>query len=111
MSNGSLEHFTGLVSEAVGRLGDEPSQDDVVGRLKYVIEDVGTVFVDANSRPCVVNNQDGEADCVIELASDAMEDMYVGHVDSIAIFRQGRIRLKGDLSVVIRLGNSVQRSI
>lgn len=111
MSNGSLEYFTEIVSKAVGRLGDEPANKDVVGRLKYVIEDVGTIFVDANSRPCLVSNVDEDADCVIELASDAMEDMYDKHIDSVAIFRQGRLRLIGDLSVVIRLGNSVQRSI
>ncbi len=108
MSQDQLAGITERVSQ-IAHVVDE--NDDLHGTLKYVIHGVGVIFVNADVRPCSVSNEDDPAACTIELDVDAIEDMFVHKRDSIAIFRQGRILLKGDMGVVGGLGNLLENAL
>jgi len=71
--------------------------------LKFAHPDAGVVVIDGRKTPNEVHRRDVPADCTVHV--DAMLNLAIlqGHVDQNTAFRQGKIRIVGDVSVVTRL--------
>ena len=73
------------------------------GRIKYQCHEGGAICVDWTVDPTRVCNEDGEADCTVELSLDTLEAITNGNLDPSAAFARGKLRLIGDLSIAMRM--------
>ncbi|MDO8838092.1 MAG: SCP2 sterol-binding domain-containing protein [Parvibaculum sp.] len=71
--------------------------------LKFVHPGADALVIDGRKTPNEVHRRDVPADCTVHIDPVLNLDILQGHVDQNVAFRQGRIRIVGDLSVVTRL--------
>lgn len=99
MPGDTLQSITQSFADAVNRI------ETLGGRLKFDMGDDGIVFLNGTVAPCVVSNDDGEADCVVEIGGDTLADMMAGRMDSRTAFVQGKLCLIGDMSLALKLAS------
>lgn len=99
MSSDRLEAITRSFSSAITRI------DALDGSLKFDMGDDGIVFLNGTVTPCLVSNEGGDADCVVEIGIETLEDMMAGRVDSRTAFVQGKMCLVGDMHLAIKLAS------
>ena len=100
-----------LVFEITEFLKSSLAPDVTIGaRLKFIYPGVGVVMVDGSKVPNVISNRDEDADCVVEI--DPMVHLKLLHLemDQGLAFRQGLMRISGDVAVAVRLGPLLARS-
>lgn len=71
--------------------------------LKFVHPGAGVVIIDGTKMPNEVHRRDVPADCTVHLDPLLNLAILQGHIDRNTAFRQGRIRIVGDVAVVARL--------
>lgn len=76
--------------------------------LKFDLGDDGVIVVDATEVPNRVSNEDRDAQCTMRMTSGDLDDMLRGKLDAMAAFGEGRLRLDGDMSVAMKLGDLVR---
>ncbi|MCX4247949.1 SCP2 sterol-binding domain-containing protein [Paraliomyxa miuraensis] len=76
--------------------------------LKFDLGDDGVIRIDATESPNRVSNEDGDAQCTVHMSRADLDDMLRGKLDPMAAFGQGRLRLEGDMSVAMKLGDLVR---
>ncbi|WP_339831265.1 SCP2 sterol-binding domain-containing protein [uncultured Parvibaculum sp.] len=77
--------------------------------LKFVHPGADVLVIDGRKTPNEVHRRDIPADCTVHIDPLLNLDILQGHVDQNVAFRQGRIRIVGDLSAVTRLRPIVAR--
>ena len=98
----SIESATTKIKEKVG-------EDCGLGStLKFDCGDDGVIFVDANTVPNVVSNENNDAACTVKLALADLDAMIGGDLDPMAAFSLGKLQLEGDMAVAMKLGNIMQ---
>ncbi|MEM9139685.1 MAG: SCP2 sterol-binding domain-containing protein [Pseudomonadota bacterium] len=70
------------------------------GSVKFAIEDEGVIRVVDGT----VSTDDGDADCTISASMDTFEELFSGDLDPTAAFMTGKIKIDGDMSVAMKLG-------
>ena len=78
--------------------------------LKFDFEGKGFVFVDAKQTPNVVSNDDAPADCTIVISLENFQKMMRRELDPTMAFMTGKLKVKGDMSVALRLGPLLQKA-
>jgi hypothetical protein len=81
-----------------------PADAPLRARLKFVYPDVGVVFIDGRKTPITVHNRDDVADCSVEIDPLLHLKMLHREYDQGLAFRQGKMRISGDVAVAVRLG-------
>jgi len=76
--------------------------------LKLDLGDEGVIVIDATEVPNRVSNEDREAQCTMRMTKGDLEDMLHGKLDAMSAFGEGRLRLEGDMSVAMKLGDLVR---
>ncbi len=71
--------------------------------LKFVHPGAGVVVIDGRKRPNEVHRRDVDADCTVHVDPLLNLSIFQRHTDQNTAFRQGKIRIVGDVSVVARL--------
>lgn len=100
-----------LVSEITEFLKQSLGPDVSIGaRLKFIYRDVGVVMIDGNKTPNVISNKDDEADCTVEIDPATHLKLLHGELDHGQAFRQGFMKISGDVAVAIRLEPLLSRS-
>ncbi|MEZ4379760.1 MAG: SCP2 sterol-binding domain-containing protein [Nannocystaceae bacterium] len=94
----SLEDYTSTVREKVG----EDSGLDA--KIKFVFNDGGVLFIDGQSRPNRVSNDDEEAHCTVKLSSEDFGSLLRRELDPMAAFMGGKLKIEGDMGVAMKLG-------
>jgi putative sterol carrier protein len=76
--------------------------------LKFDLGDDGVVVIDATVVPNVVDNEDRDAQCTLITTSDDLDAILRGKLEAMAAFGQGRLRLAGDMSLAMKLGEFIR---
>lgn len=98
----SIESATTKIKEKVG-------EDCGLGStLKFDCGDDGVIFIDANTVPNVVTNDNTDAACTVKVTLDDLNSMLGGDLDPMAAFSLGKLQLDGDMAVAMKLGNIMQ---
>lgn len=92
----SLETLTEQIRGKVASGGIDES-------VKFDLGDTGIIFVQGTN----VSNDDVNADCVITMSADDLDDMLSGELNPTAAFMGGKLKVDGDMSVAMKLGNIV----
>lgn len=71
--------------------------------LKFVHPGAGVVVIDGRKQPNEVHRRDMPADCTVHIEPMLNLAIFQRHIDQNTAFRQGRIRIVGDVAVVARL--------
>ncbi|HEY4344125.1 MAG TPA: SCP2 sterol-binding domain-containing protein [Parvibaculum sp.] len=100
------------VAEITDLLRAAMARDVSLGaKLKFVYPGAGVVMVDGSKRPNEVHNRDEQADCTVQIEPVLHLQMLRLEADQTLAFRQGKMRISGDVAVAIRLGPLVLKTI
>ena len=93
------------VTAITGFLQENLPVDRSLGaRLKFDYEGGGIVFIDGRKLPPLVHNRDEAADCTVIIDADLHLKLLHREADQGQAFRQGHMRISGDVAVAVRLG-------
>ena len=93
----SLEQITEGLRERVG-------EDCGLGAsLKFNFGDDGVVMLDATQVPNVISNDDGDAQCTMNIAMDDFIAMTKGELDGMTAFMAGKLKIEGDMGIAMKL--------
>jgi len=73
---------------------------EIGGTVKFDIEGEGTIRVSDGG----VTTEDGPADCTISASMDTFQELFDGELDPTAAFMTGKIKIDGDMSIAMKLG-------
>ena len=72
--------------------------------VKFDFEGEGVVFIDGSTEVGAVTDEDKDADCTLTMSVDTWEEMKAGSLDGTSAFMQGKLKVSGDMSVAMKLG-------
>jgi len=94
-----------IITEITSFLREKLPADRALGaRLKFDYEGDGIVFIDGRKAPATVHNRDEAADCTVVIAAGLHLRLLHREADQGQAFRQGHMRISGDVAVAVRLG-------
>ncbi len=73
------------------------------GRVKFDIENEGTVMVDESGARAA----DEEADCTMTADAETFEAILSGELNPTTAFMSGRLSVEGDMGTAMRLGSAL----
>ena len=89
----TLQEITTTLRAAVG-------EDSGLGKsLKFDFNGAGVIHIDG----CSVTNLDLPADCTIQVSQDDFEDMARGRLDPAMAMMRGKLKVRGDMGVAMKL--------
>ena len=75
--------------------------------MKVIIENVGTVYLENVDNTNTASNKDTDADCGVSMSEDTFKQLISGEISGMAAFMQGKLDVKGDMSIAMHLGNFI----
>ncbi|ANK82145.1 MAG: sterol-binding protein [Rhizobiales bacterium NRL2] len=82
------------------RVGDDSGLD---ATLKFDFGDDGVIYVDGESTPNTVSNEDKEADCTMKISKENFLKMVNGELDGTTAFMMGKLKIEGNMGVAMKL--------
>jgi len=65
--------------------------------------DQGVVYIDGNSTPPAVSNDDKDADCTLKMDFSDFSDLIDRKLDGMTAFMTGKLKIEGDMGVAMKL--------
>jgi putative sterol carrier protein len=93
----SLEKVTNELRSKIGR------DCGLNAKLKLDLGSAGVVMLDATQVPNVISNDDQDADCTLVISLDNCMRMMHGRLSSTAAFMSGKLKVKGDMGIAMKL--------
>ena len=72
-------------------------------RVKFVLDNGGTVFWDGTGDRPQISDSDGEADTVIRLSVENFGKLMDGNLDPTLAFMSGKLKVEGKLGVALKI--------
>jgi len=99
-----------LLALLVVYLRDELGHAPPIGAvLKFDYSDGKCVVIDGSEGTNHVSSDDGPADCVVTLSLGAHLQMMRFELDQASAFREGHMRIKGNIAIALRLAPLISR--
>lgn len=92
-----------IVNGAVKALNEKLDAADLDGTVKFVIEDEGTVLIDADG----ARAGDGEADCTMTASAETFQGILDGELDPTGAFMSGKLAVDGDMGLAMKLASAI----
>ena len=96
----SLQDFTDEIRNKIGT-------DSGINATVKLDTDQGIVYIDGKQVPNQVSNEDKEADCTLQVKLDDLRKMKTGELNPMTAFMFGKLKVKGDMSVAMRIGQKL----
>jgi putative sterol carrier protein len=77
---------------------------DTLDATAKLVTDLGPVFINAKQQPATVSNDDATADCELHVSVGDLEKMGNGDLNPMMAFMMGKLKVKGDMGVAMKLG-------
>lgn len=111
MKKQSAAQASAVVAEITEFLRTSLDGETLGATLKFDYGPLGVVVVDGRSTPNAIHNRDEPADCTVKLDPYLHLRMLHMEVDQVTAFRQGKMRISGDVAVAVRLGPIVLKKV
>ncbi len=92
-----------VITSAVAALSDKMGDAGFSGSAKFVIEDEGSIVVDADG----VRAGDDEAEVTLTADTETFQSILSGDLDPTAAFMSGRLSVDGDMGMAMQLGSAL----
>ncbi len=69
-----------------------------------LVTDQGVVFIDSRQQPATVSNDDQPADTELHVDVADLERMATGDLNPMMAFMTGKLKVKGDMAVAMKMG-------
>ncbi len=73
-------------------------------KLKFDFGD-DRLFIDGTQTPAVMNHDDEDADCTIAVTPDDLEKIMHGQLDATMAFMTGKLKVKGNTGIAMKLAS------
>lgn len=83
------------------KIGDDCGLGAVV---KFDFGDQGSVILDATQIPNVVSTDGADPDCTMVISIEDFMAMAEGSLDGVSAFMTGRLKVKGEMGLAMKLG-------
>lgn len=94
-----------IVQDITAFLKEKLPADAPLGAcLKFTYGDAGVVVIDGRKNPLSIHNRDEPADCSVEIEPAIHLRLLHREMDQAVAFRQGHMRISGDVAIAVRLG-------
>ena len=93
----NLAECTEAIRQKVG------TDSGLAATLKFDCGDDGRVYIDGQSTPNSVSNDDADADCTVGITLDDLAALVKGDLEPTTGFMMGKLKVSGDMSVALRL--------
>ena len=93
----SLEKLTSSIKD---RVGDKAALPNII---KFDFGDDGAITIDGSQEPAVISNDNGDADCTINITISDFEDILTGELNPQMAFMMGKLKVEGDMSIAMQL--------
>jgi putative sterol carrier protein len=78
------------------------------GTLKFDLGEAGSLFIDGTGHEnTVAINKNDPASCTISMTADDFKELIHGRLQPTSAFMQGRMRVDGDMTLAMKLGQMV----
>eukprot|EP00435_Cladocopium_sp_Y103_P078504 s1_g2243.t1 len=100
-----------LLSALATYLEQEISDSAPIGAvLKFDYPDCGCLVIDGAGAANRVSLKDEDADCIVSLTVETHAQMLRFELDQTTAFREGRMRIHGDIAVALKLAPLVSNA-
>jgi putative sterol carrier protein len=93
----NLEACTEAIRTKVG------SDSGLGATLKFDCGSDGVIYIDGQSTPNTVSNNNADAQCTVGISLDNLNAMLSGDLEPTTGFMMGKLKVTGDMSVAMRL--------
>ncbi len=77
-------------------------------KVKFLIENIGSVLIDATENPPALSNEDAPAECTIRLSEEHLVQLIDGRLSPTLAYTLGQIKVEGSLGVAMKLANLLE---
>jgi len=95
-----MADFAEITNRVTVSVGTDSGLDAIV---KFVFPENGILLIDGRSIPNRVSNEDGDSDITITLKLDNFEKILDQKLNPKVALMTGRMRLRGDIRIAMRL--------
>lgn len=93
-----------MMQESIAALSAKIGTDcGINASWTYDLGPHGHLFVDCTTVPHRILRENRNTECVITLSLEDLWRLMSGQVDSQTVFTQGKIRLSGDMALVLKI--------
>ena len=90
-----------ITEEMRSRIG---AHSPISAIIKFNFGDEGVIRIDGKASPTVVDNDDSDADCTINVALADFQAIADGSLNPQMAFMTGKLRVEGDMALAMQLG-------
>ncbi|MGB1327462.1 MAG: SCP2 sterol-binding domain-containing protein [Porticoccaceae bacterium] len=72
--------------------------------VKFDFGDQGSVILDASQVPNMVSTEGADPDCTMVISIEDFMAMAEGSLDGVSAFMTGRLKVKGEMGLAMKLG-------
>jgi putative sterol carrier protein len=92
------------LAEATSKMRERVGENSGLNAtVKFDFGDGGVIYVDGESAPNSVSNEDKEAQCTISISFADFIAMGKGELDAMTAFMMGKLKVAGDMGVAMKL--------
>lgn len=92
------------LQELTDNIRSRVTNADTLDATAKLVTDQGVVYIDAKQSPTAVSNDDAPADCEMHVSVKDLEKMGTGDLNPMMAFMTGKLKVKGDMGVAMKLG-------
>jgi putative sterol carrier protein len=91
------------LQEITAKMKEGASKKSAFGNTVKFSTDQGVVYIDGNSTPPGVSNDDKDADCTLKMDFSDFSDLIDRKLDGMTAFMTGKLKIEGDMGVAMKL--------
>ncbi len=91
------------LQEITAKMKERASKKSAFGNTVKFSTDQGVVYIDGNSTPPAVSNDDKDADCTLKMDFSDFSDLIDRKLDGMTAFMTGKLKIEGDMGDAMKL--------
>lgn len=92
------------LQELTDQIRIKATHADSLNATAKIVTDQGVVFIDGKQSPALVSNEDKPADCDLHVSVGDLVRMGTGDLNPMMAFMSGKLKVKGDMSIAMKMG-------
>ena len=91
------------LQEITAKMKEGAAKKSAFGNTVKFSTDQGVVYIDGNTTPPNVSNDDKDADCTLKMDFSDFSDLIDRKLDGMTAFMTGKLKIEGDMGVAMKL--------